>query len=516
MNSPIFLLAAALATLTSTTKASTVTTFDVLVATTSVSIGTSAPTAQLEAWRPQNGAHFAWFASSGAFRVGKASGSQWNSGNLGSFSVALGTDNQASGAGSAASGGNLHLAAGDFSTIAGGFSNETDDDESTVSGGLGNAATAEGATVGGGNSNLSSQQFATVGGGDGNFATGVDASIPGGHGNTASGQYSFAAGVLASAEGVGSFVWADSQFVTLRSLIQDEFKARAGGGFVLLGVPGSPTVIVSSGPVMISTSASAVSAMPSIYVAAPGGEVGIGTKNPAATLDVNGAAQFGSGATKSTFTANVGGGTYALQLSSGLTLANGGPVNLTTGGFIRFPDGTISATAAPESGLWQQIASSVTLGGSTSVTFTVPESSGTYWLSAVFSEGAANALAQIRFNGDTGSNYTWVDLGLVRATTLSTFNDSDTSCSWGTNNNAAYNLPANGFSKKNFWFDIPINKSQYAIGTTNSGASDASGSPNEVTTTGTCFYRGASRVSSVTILTSASNFAGTFRLFQMK
>lgn len=319
MNSPFFLLAVSLATLANTAKASTISTFDVLVATSSVSIGTSAPTAQLEAWRPQNGAHFAWFASSGAFRVGKAAGSQWNSGNLGSFSTAFGSDNTASAAGSAIGGGSGHLAAGDFSSISGGFANETDDDDSSVSGGADNAATFEGAAVAGGSQNLASGQFSTVGGGNSNFATGVEATVPGGVGNTASGQYSFAAGALASAEGVGSFVWADSQFVTLRSLIQNEFKARAGGGFVLLGVAGSPTVIVSSGPVMISTSATAASAMPSIYVAATGGEVGMGTKNPATTLDVNGSAQFGSGATKSTFTS-----TGLLKVtSSGIQWADG-------------------------------------------------------------------------------------------------------------------------------------------------------------------------------------------------
>ncbi|HBA60616.1 MAG TPA: hypothetical protein DCZ92_07320 [Elusimicrobia bacterium] len=51
----------------------------------------------------------------------------------------------------------------------------------------------------------------------------------------------------------------------------------------------------------------------------PAGNVGIGTLSPATPLDVNGAAQFGSGATKSTFTA-----AGALNLASALTVANGG------------------------------------------------------------------------------------------------------------------------------------------------------------------------------------------------
>lgn len=76
------------------------------------------------------------------------------------------------------------------------------------------------------------------------------------------------------------------------------------------------------------------------------GRVGIGTAAPQLPLDVNGAAQFGTSVTKSTFTATPGGATYALQLSSGISLAGGGPVNLTSGGYIRFADGTIMTSTA--------------------------------------------------------------------------------------------------------------------------------------------------------------------------
>lgn len=60
--------------------------------------------------------------------------------------------------------------------------------------------------------------------------------------------------------------------------------------------------------------------------------------------------QFGTGASRSTFTAYPGGSTYALQLSSGVTIAGGGAINLTSGGFIRFADGTISTTAVSGGG----------------------------------------------------------------------------------------------------------------------------------------------------------------------
>lgn len=75
------------------------------------------------------------------------------------------------------------------------------------------------------------------------------------------------------------------------------------------------------------------------------GNLGVGTTNPATLLDVQGNAQFGSGATKSTFTATPGGATFALQLSSGAKLAGGGALELTTGGYIRFADGSSQASA---------------------------------------------------------------------------------------------------------------------------------------------------------------------------
>lgn len=80
------------------------------------------------------------------------------------------------------------------------------------------------------------------------------------------------------------------------------------------------------------------------------GRTGVGTAAPATTLDVNGSVQFGSGALKSTFTATAGGSTYALQLSSGVTIANGGPINLSAGAYIKFNDGTTMTSTASLSG----------------------------------------------------------------------------------------------------------------------------------------------------------------------
>ena len=72
------------------------------------------------------------------------------------------------------------------------------------------------------------------------------------------------------------------------------------------------------------------------------GNVGINATVPAVKLDVAGDAQFGSGVLKSTFSATPDATTYALSLSSGVKLANGGG--------IEFEDGTHQYTAASGGG----------------------------------------------------------------------------------------------------------------------------------------------------------------------
>ena len=71
-----------------------------------------------------------------------------------------------------------------------------------------------------------------------------------------------------------------------------------------------------------------------------GGRVGIGLTTPAVLLDVGGAAQFGSGVLKSTFSATPDASTYALALASGVSISTGG---------VRFADGTIQYTLASSS-----------------------------------------------------------------------------------------------------------------------------------------------------------------------
>lgn len=81
-----------------------------------------------------------------------------------------------------------------------------------------------------------------------------------------------------------------------------------------------------------------------------GGNVGVRTAAPATSLDVAGSAQFGAGVLKSTFAATPGASTYALALASGAKLANGGTLELTSGGYIKWADGSTSTSASAGGG----------------------------------------------------------------------------------------------------------------------------------------------------------------------
>lgn len=451
----------------SVARASTISTFDVLVATDNltvvgtatvqgnafsvgnstfvikhgfVGIGTRDPITQLHVSTFQT--RFQW--SSGTIRSGQADGTQWDAANVGMLSAAFGFNNQASGDYSFIGGGasnwvkvnynhsaivagasniihsghDAFIGGGIFNSISNGFysavvagqDNGVSANWAIVGGGSDNVASGVGAVVAGGGvlsngtgvGNQASGASAAVLGGVSNQASGNYSVVPGGQGNTASGTFSFAAGQSASAQGQGSFVWADSQSGSFVSSNNDEFKIRSQGGIVLVGTPSgaSPTIIASSGSVLISTSATAASATPNIFISSingnvgigrmlpgsvldvngaatirgtltatssgtiqgnafsvgsstfvvSGGFVGVGTNTPATNLDVAGSARFGPSTGKSTFTASPGGTTYALELSSGITISSGGPINLTSGGFIRYADGSVSTTAATGGG----------------------------------------------------------------------------------------------------------------------------------------------------------------------
>lgn len=69
--------------------------------------------------------------------------------------------------------------------------------------------------------------------------------------------------------------------------------------------------------------------------------VGVGTSSPGTTLDVQGSAQFGANVLKSTFNATPGATTYAVNLASGVKLANG---------CVSYSDGSLQCTASSGGG----------------------------------------------------------------------------------------------------------------------------------------------------------------------
>jgi hypothetical protein len=108
-----------------------------------------------------------------------------------------------------------------FSFLGGGYDNfiQPDADHSFLGGGKGNSIQTY-------------AFFAFLGGGIFNTNTGSYSAIPGGASNSAA-QYSFAAGYNAQATNSGSFVWSDGTGTATFSGANNQFVARASGGFLL-------------------------------------------------------------------------------------------------------------------------------------------------------------------------------------------------------------------------------------------------------------------------------------------
>jgi hypothetical protein len=143
-------------------------------------------------------------------------------------------------------GGYQNGAGGQWATVGGGSGNQAAGQQATVGGGIGNNASQVAATIAGGNlnsagfyaavaggsSNNASGNGAAIGGGVGNVASGgVSPTIPGGSNNAATGNYSLAAGRRAKAVNAGAWVWGDSTDADVSSTVDDQFVARARGGF---------------------------------------------------------------------------------------------------------------------------------------------------------------------------------------------------------------------------------------------------------------------------------------------
>jgi hypothetical protein len=181
--------------------------------------------------------------ASGSFAT--VSGGYGNIASGSSATIGGGFSNNASENSSTISGGDNNIASGSSSTISGGDGNTANATLATIGGGSDNIS-GYGATVSGGDSNIASENFSTisggqantasgyasaVGGGHDNNASGASASIPGGSGNSAAGDYSFAAGINASANNTGCFVWSDaSSIVPVSCDVDNRWVVRDTGG----------------------------------------------------------------------------------------------------------------------------------------------------------------------------------------------------------------------------------------------------------------------------------------------
>jgi hypothetical protein len=151
----------------------------------------------------------------------------------GSATVSGGYENTASGDSSTVGGGYLNTATGGYATVSGGQQNNASGDDSVVDGGIGNTNTSTYGTLCGGAYNYCwVNGYETILGGSHNYCSGDHATICGGGVNLSAGSYSFAAGEHAQAVNNGSFVWSDFSGTPTASTADNQFTARASGGFV--------------------------------------------------------------------------------------------------------------------------------------------------------------------------------------------------------------------------------------------------------------------------------------------
>lgn len=162
-----------------------------------------------------------------------------------------GSNNLAGGVAATVGGGLGNVALGDAAFVGGGARNWTYDVCATIGGGQQNFASYPYATIGGGFQNVANNSYSTVGGGNDNWASGAFATVPGGVGNRADGQWSFAAGHRAKTSSAGSFVWGDSSSPDIWAMGDNQFVARATGGFwfiTAVDINGVPTCQAYLGP----------------------------------------------------------------------------------------------------------------------------------------------------------------------------------------------------------------------------------------------------------------------------
>lgn len=271
-----------------------------------------------------------------------------------------------------------------------------------------------------------------------------------------------------------------------------------------------------------------------VYVNA--GFVGVRTSTPITVLDVNGDAQFGSGFTKSTFSAtgsltlasgssfvgssatfNGTSGPYDLTLSTGIYIS-AGEIFLNSGsGGIRWPDGSRSTTAATSggtsavSGTWSTV-SSTTFSSSSTITLGTIVSSNTYQLICNVIPKTTAGYIHMRVDGaNSGANYLWQQDLTANGTVTSGGGTSATSCMVSYNTGAYFpntDDPYHFEAQFGAW-----NQGQKKVDITIIGAYAAT-SGDRVTHRDQCFYsNGVGSIADITIiLNGGGTLSGDCRL----
>ncbi|MEQ9425314.1 MAG: tail fiber domain-containing protein [Cyclobacteriaceae bacterium] len=103
--------------------------------------------------------------NTGAFRVGSAIGTEWDT--RGEFSFAAGRGNKVTGKGASISGGSSNIGYGNYSIVGGGKFNRASEYSAAVGGGFSNRAYARSAFVGGGRTNNAYGRYSSIIGGRG-------------------------------------------------------------------------------------------------------------------------------------------------------------------------------------------------------------------------------------------------------------------------------------------------------------------------------------------------------------
>lgn len=245
------------------------------------------------------GTRMIWYPRKAAFRAGSINGTQWDDANVGSYSVAFGQNNKASGLNSFIGGGidnTITVASGasrGYDAIGGGYQNTINITSGNWSAnyiGAGENNTigtqADGVFIGGGYNNTAGGWENTLVGGESN-TIGIGKSynyIGGGYGNTISNDYAIIVGgesnTVDALKGVilgGYGNWLDTNS-TLSLVFGQNIKVENGENTTVFGYKNStPQLTVSQSNAFIIHGDTGYEK-----------KVGIQTIAPSATLDVNG------------------------------------------------------------------------------------------------------------------------------------------------------------------------------------------------------------------------------------